>query len=174
VYLFTGLVKLNDCFLFGGFRLEDGSAIINPDARIGDYVDGMAMYWVFNDLTLTRWPYASLPIPVILCRLMSWTTIAFELSFSFLVWIGRVRVALFGTSPTEPVINLSLPVGRLVLLLGVALHLGILLTMEIGWFSQVTLCWYVLFVPGEKVHSFIARFGARSKRCQKEAGTQTP
>src|SRR5262249_19112676 len=43
------------------------------------------------------------------------------------------------------------PGGRWVLLAGVGLHLGIMLTMEIGWFSQATLCFYVLFVPGDKL-----------------------
>jgi hypothetical protein len=27
--------------------------------------------------------------------------------------------------------------------------------MEIGWFSQVTLCWYVLFVPGASVSAAV-------------------
>src|SRR5439155_18249032 len=43
------------------------------------------------------------------------------------------------------------PSWRWVLLAGVGLHLGILLSMEIGWFSQVALCYYALFVPGEKI-----------------------
>src|SRR5262249_43149388 len=47
------------------------------------------------------------------------------------------------------------PSWRWVLLAGVCLHLGILLTMEIGWFSQVTLCWYVLFVPGASLSAAV-------------------
>jgi hypothetical protein len=127
MYLFTGLVKLSDAFFITG------------GDRWGDYIDGMALYWVFNDVAITRWPYGWIPIPVLVCQLMTWGTLAFELGFSFLVWVRPLR--------------------KWVLLAGVLLHLGIFLTMEIGWFSQVTLCWYVLFVPGEKVSRAVEQIG---------------
>jgi hypothetical protein len=128
MYLFTGLAKLADAeVLVGGQNL-------------GDYIDGQALYWVFNDIAITRWPYAWLPVPLLLCRLMTWGTLAFELGFSFLVWFRPLR--------------------RWVLLIGVSLHVGIFLVMEIGWFSQITLCWYVLFVSSESVSRFMHRAGA--------------
>ncbi len=114
--------------------------MLQGDSEWGDYLTGVSLYWVFNDLALTRWPYAWLPIPLFVCRLMTWGTLAFELGFSFLVWSRWLR--------------------PWVLLAGVGLHLGILLTMEIGWFSQITLCWYVLFVRGESVDRFVGRLGS--------------
>src|SRR5262249_17318122 len=76
MYFFTGLVKLGDAFFITGEM-----------RHLGDYINGMALYWVFNDVAITRWPYAVVPIPVFLCRMMTWGTLAFELGFSFLVWI---------------------------------------------------------------------------------------
>jgi hypothetical protein len=114
MYFFTGVYKLGE-----------------------DYINGEALYWVLNDVAITRWPYAWLPIPLFICRLMTWTALAFELGFSFLVWFRPLR--------------------RWVLLMGIGLHLGILLIMEIGWFSQVTLCWYVLFVSGETISDWLHR-----------------
>ena len=116
VYLFTGLAKLGE-----------------------DYYNGVALYWVLNDVAVTRWPYGTFPVPMFPCRLMTWGTLAFELSFSFLVWVKPLR--------------------RYVLLAGLGLHLGILLTMEIGWFSQVTMCWYALFASGEMLGRWEGRGG---------------
>jgi hypothetical protein len=118
MYLFTGLVKLK-----------------------ADYPNGEALYWVLNNLELTRFSYNQVPIPLFLCRVMTWGTLTFELGFSLLVWIRPLR--------------------RWVLLAGLGLHLGIFLVMEIGWFSQVTLCWYVLFLSGESVSRFMTRLGAQ-------------
>ncbi len=108
MYFFTGVVKLGP-----------------------DYFNGEAIYWVLNDVAITRWPYALVPVPLLVCRLLSWATLGFELGFSFLVWIRPVR--------------------KYLLIVGLLFHLGILAVIEIGWFSQAALCWYVLFVPGESV-----------------------
>jgi hypothetical protein len=129
MYLFTGLAKLSD------LHWEDGWLS-------GDWLDGTALYWVFNDVAITRWSYAQLPVPMGLCRLMTWGTLVFEIGFGLLVLIRPLR--------------------PWVLLLGVGLHLGILAVMEIGWFSQVTLCWYLLFVPGERLAALAGRAYARA------------
>ncbi|MFQ3593180.1 MAG: HTTM domain-containing protein [Gemmataceae bacterium] len=122
MYLFTGLTKLADA---------------RPDAQWGwwrprgDWLDGNALYWVLNDVALTRWSFAQFPVPLFACKLLTWATLFFEIFFPLLVLFGWTR--------------------GVTLLFGVALHLGILFTMEIGWFSQVTLCWYLLFVRGEQL-----------------------
>ncbi len=68
-------------------------------------------------------------------------TLVFEIGFSLFVCIRPLR--------------------KYVLLVGVLFHLGIFVVMEIGWFSQVVLCWYVLFVPGEQVAVVVRRFAVR-------------
>jgi hypothetical protein len=114
MYFFTGIVKLGP-----------------------DYLTGAAIYWVLNDVAICRWPYALVPVPLLVCRLLSWTTLVFEVGFSFLVCIRPVR--------------------KYLLLAGLFFHVGIFAVMEIGWFSQVAMCWYVLFVSGEKVAEFMRR-----------------
>jgi hypothetical protein len=115
IYLFTGISKI-DAGLIGN-----------------DWVNGEAVYWVLNDLSLTRWPYYWLPVPMIVCRFLSWGTLAFELGFAFVMAI-----------PQRP--GLLSQLRSFMLLAGVALHLGILVHTEVGWFSPATLCWYVLFL----------------------------
>jgi HTTM domain len=114
VYLFTGVSKLSDGWLGN------------------DWINGEAVYWVLNDLSLTRWPYYWLPVPMIVCRLLSWGTLAFELGFAFVMAMPPRRYIAYLRS--------------FMLLAGVALHLGILVHTEVGWFSPATLCWYVLFL----------------------------
>jgi hypothetical protein len=70
VYFYTGLSKLD----------ADGPS---------DWLTGEAVYFALNDITLTRFSYAVLPVPLFVCRLLSWATIAFELGFPFLVWWPR-------------------------------------------------------------------------------------
>jgi hypothetical protein len=133
MYLFTGLTKLAD---------------VRPDAQWGwwrprgDWLDGNALYWVLNDVALTRWSFAQFPVPLFACKLLTWGTLFFEIFFPLLVLFRWTR--------------------GMTLLAGVALHLGILLTMEIGWFSQVTLCWYLLFVPGERLAAWLHRMLGRT------------
>jgi hypothetical protein len=128
MYLFTGLTKLRDV------HFEDGWLR-------GDWIDGTALYWVFNDVAITRWSYAQLPVPMPICRLMTWATLVFEIGFGLLMLIRPLRFW--------------------VLLFGVSLHVGILLIMEIGWFSQVTLCWYLLFVPGDRLADLVGQLRFR-------------
>jgi hypothetical protein len=127
MYLFTGLTKLAD---------------IHPDAQWGwwwprgDWLDGNALYWVLNDISLMRWSFAQFPIPLFACKIATWGTLFFEIFFGLLVLSRWTRPAT--------------------LLVGVVLHLGILLTMEIGWFSQITLCWYLLFVQGGSLAALLS------------------
>ncbi len=125
VYLFTGLVKLS-----GPYFDEEGRLI-------QDWLTGEAVYWVLNDVAVARWPYAWFPVPLLVCRLLSWATLAFELGFPFLVLFRRVRPWL--------------------LLAGLAFHLGIWVQTEVGWFSQVSMCWYVLFLSGETLERIVRR-----------------
>jgi hypothetical protein len=115
------LVQIQLCLLY----LAAGVTKLNED-----WLRGEAVYWVLNDLALARWSYCQVPVPMFLCQLLSWGTLLFELGFSVLVLFPRVRHWL--------------------LLAGLALHGGIWLTTEIGWFSPVILCWYSLFLWPEQ------------------------
>ncbi len=127
VYLFTGISKI-------------------PDGLLGnDWVSGEAVYWVLNDMSLNRWPYYWLPAPMLVCRFLSWGTLAFELGFAFVM-------AMPPRSRFVSVMRSGM------LLTGVALHLGILVHTEVGWFSPATLCWYALLLSGEKVRKCIFRW----------------
>ncbi len=111
VYFLNGINKLN---------------MVEADGRwSNDYIDGVAVYWAMNDLTLTRWSFAQFPMPLIASKLLSWATLVFEIGFPLFVLVRRLRPVL--------------------LIGGVLFHLGIFVTMEIAWFGQMTLCYYPVF-----------------------------
>jgi hypothetical protein len=153
MYFFTGTIKLNDAFDPRLIESEGWGAFFAHFAD-GDYVNGQAIYWVLNDVSLTRWSYASLPIPFWICRMMSWTTLLFEIGFTFFICIRPLR--------------------KYVLAAGLGLHFGILVLMEIGWFSQITMCWYILFVPGEQVSAFFQRLRQGFSRAPCEVSPAAP
>jgi len=64
----------------------------------------------------------------------TWATLAFELTFPFLVWSRRVRPWLLG--------------------IGILFHAGIELTIRAGPFSYVMLACYVPFLSGEMLRSW--------------------
>jgi hypothetical protein len=112
VYFFTGIYKLGD-----------------------DWYYGEAVYWVLKDITLTRFPYSWLPIPLFICRILTWATLVFEIGWPLFVVIPFLRPWLL--------------VG------GVLFHLGILFHTDIGWFSFISLAWYPLFLSGETFRRFL-------------------
>src|SRR5439155_18173963 len=85
---------------------------------------------VWCDLTLTRFSYAQLPVPYVLTQLMSWTVLAWELSFPLLVLVKWTRLPA--------------------LLLGVSFHLGIFATMELGGFGPYMLALYLPLLPWDR------------------------
>jgi uncharacterized membrane protein YphA (DoxX/SURF4 family) len=93
--------------------------------------DGYSLRYVLADITLVRFSLADLPVPDWLLRAMTWSVLVWEVSFPVLVVLHRwTRVAA--------------------LLFGVAFHLGIFLTMELGFFVPYALCLYLPLVPWER------------------------
>lgn len=93
--------------------------------------DGSAVYWALNLNGFHRFPW-QLPVaaePLVV--LLTWGTLLFELFFPLLVWFRVTRV------PT--------------LLLGLGLHLGLWLTLEIGPFSLVMMASYIAFLDPSRV-----------------------
>jgi hypothetical protein len=153
MYFFTGVAKLGDGFDPRLIASEGWGPFFAAWVQ-NDWLDGQALYWVLNDVAVMRWPYSRLAVPMLLCRLASWGTIAFEIGFSFLICIRPLR--------------------KWILIGGLLLHLGILATMEIGWFSQVTLCWYVLWVPGERISALFHGLRNRLTRVRAESPEPVP
>lgn len=131
IYCFTGLSKLLPNLSWG----DPCSGILLEGSN--DWIDGTAVYWTLNDFSLTRFPYHYFPVPLFICKLLSWATLVWEIGFPLLVSIRQVR--------------------PWVLALGVLFHAGIFVHTEVGWFSPLTLCWYAVFLPGDKLVRFYDR-----------------
>lgn len=110
IYLTTGLVKLKgDGFLKG------------------TWWDGTSVHYVLNYVTMSRWSYAQLPLPIELTAAMSYICVWWEALFPVLVLHRSTRwVALW---------------------FGISFHLGIWFTIEVGWFSFYTMSYYGVWVP---------------------------
>jgi hypothetical protein len=93
--------------------------------------DGTAVHWALNLNIFHRMPW---PLPAQLAPLevlLTWGTLAFELSFWLLVLFRRTRpLALVG---------------------GIALHAGLFATLELGPFSVVMVASYVCYLDPDRV-----------------------
>jgi hypothetical protein len=98
-----------------------------------DWPAGDSLYFVLGDLTLTRWSYAAWPLPYALTRILTWWVLGWELTFPLLVLWRPARLVALGC--------------------GIAFHLGIGLSLELGGFPFYMLCLYLPLVPWEAAGS---------------------
>jgi len=117
IYLTTGLCKV----LLPLFPIEDGFRLQ------GTWWDGTSIHYVLNYVTMSRWSYAQLPLPLWLTAFMTYASVWWEVFFPLLV-LSR------WTRPPA-------------LLFGILFHIGIYLTLEVGWFSFYMLSFYGVWVP---------------------------
>lgn len=110
IYCTSGLVKLQGT---GWFE--------------GTWWDGTSIHYVLNYLTMSRYSYASFPVPIWITAPMSWFTVWWE--------------ALF------PILVLWRPTRKLALVYGILFHIGIWLTLAIGWFGFYMIALYGAWVP---------------------------
>jgi len=99
--------------------------------------DGSAVHWAVSLNTFHRFPWP-LPVEVTpLLALATWGTVMFELLFPLFVLFRRTRGPI--------------------LLLGVGLHLGLALTLELGPFSANMLASYIAFLDPWKTSRLFRR-----------------
>ena len=100
-----------------------------------DWQRGNALYFVLGDMTLARFSYASLPLPpgwtYWLTRFLSWSVLSWE--------------------ATLPLLLIWRPVRRIALAFGALFHIGIWVTMELGFFPPYMLCLYLPLLPWERL-----------------------
>jgi hypothetical protein len=94
---------------------------------------GTSLYYVLCDLTLARWSYAQFPVALWLTKSLTWLVLVWEAGFPFWVSLPWTRKTAF--------------------FFGVAFHVGIGLSMELGSFVPYALCLYLPLVPWERMIS---------------------
>jgi hypothetical protein len=98
--------------------------------------DGTAVSYAFRIEDIARFPVPDFVTDsLVLANLLTYGTLAVELSIGMLVWNRVLR--------------------PWVLLLGVGLHLGIDYAVRVGFFSYAVLVAYIAFVPPDSARSFI-------------------
>lgn len=117
IYCTTGLAKLVQ-----GLDFAHGW----PTAS-GTWWEGTAVFYAINAVERSRHAYAQFPIPFWITAVGTYATVTWEVAFPVLVALRRTRAAA--------------------LWLGLAFHLGIFLTLEVGWFGFYTLCYYAAWLP---------------------------
>jgi uncharacterized membrane protein YphA (DoxX/SURF4 family) len=124
------LIQIQVCMIYFStgiaklLRGFDGSNLFE-----GTWWDGTSLHYVLNDTTMGRWSYAQLPLPLWMTATLTYLSVWWEVLFPLLVLFRWTR--------------------RWALWFGVLFHLGIYLTIEIGWFSFYTLSLYGVWIPGE-------------------------
>lgn len=140
IYLSTGLVKLK------------GSGVFE-----GTWWDGTSIHYVLNYVTMTRWSFAQLPLPLWMTAPLTYVSVWWETLFPLLVLQRWTR--------------------KWALWFGVLFHIGIYLTIEVGWFSFYTLAFYGVWIPDEfwerwcpEVRSQKSEVRGQRSEVQEEAG----
>ena len=133
IYLFNGIAK----------------------AKGGTWHEGTSLYYVLSDLTLSRWSYAVLPLPLWLTSVLTWSVLWWELLFVpvMLVPWRRLadRVARMRRLGIHHLAGLLRWNREIFLLFGVSFHVGILVSMELGFFAPYMLCLYLPLLPWERL-----------------------
>ncbi len=93
----------------------------------GTWWDGTSIHYALNYVTMSRWSYAQLPVPFWITAAMTYVSVWWETLFPLLVLSRWTR--------------------RWTLLFGILFHVGIWMTIEVGWFSFYTLAFYGVWVP---------------------------
>ncbi len=110
------------------------------------WLDGQSLFWVLGDVVLTRFSPYMLQIPLWLASVMTWTVLAWEVTFPVLIlWKWSRRAAL---------------------VMGVLFHLGIFATMELGGFVPYALCMYLPLIPWRKEESGSPMSQPRPEICE--------
>jgi Vitamin K-dependent gamma-carboxylase len=104
--------------------------------------DGTAVSYPLRIPSMTR---VHLPGAVtssqLAAHVLTWGVLGTELAIGLLVWSRRARPWVLGA--------------------GVLLHLGIEVTMRVGFFSWIVLACYVAFIPPERAERLVARWSRR-------------
>ena len=90
------------------------------------WINGSAIHYVLNNSEVGRVDLSVLSNYPILINLMTYSALGFELSLAFLLWFRAVRPA--------------------VIMMGIMLHLGILLTVNIPIFGELMWTGYIAFL----------------------------
>jgi len=108
-----------------------------------DWRDGSALHWILQDNGFSRMPAVLPPSFEPAASFLTHLTLAWELGFPLLVLFRRSRL--------------------LALLLGVVLHGGMAIAMELGPFSAVVLAGYLAFLDPEFVSAIAQTWPFRSR-----------
>jgi hypothetical protein len=141
-------IQLTFVYLFSSFEKLRGDPWLQGTA--------LADAWRITDLARV-----GLPLPVydsvLLTNTLTFATLVIEIAIAVLIWNRRARVY--------------------VVVAGIALHLGIEVTMAVGFFSSVAVALYLAFVPGDTAERWLgavqARFG-RDRTVEDEQLVRSP
>jgi hypothetical protein len=102
--------------------------------------DGTALHYVLGNAEFRRWTFGLTGSPELI-NLLTYSALAIELALPFLIWFRATR----------PWICLA----------GLALHGGILLTVNIPLFGELMTACYLLFLTPEELNALLARLDPR-------------
>lgn len=123
IYMTTGLAKLLR-------PMWEGDPSWGPEAWfVGTWWEGSSLHYVFCDTTMGRWSPAQFALPYWVTVVLTYAAVWWETLFPVLVALPWTR--------------------RWTLWSGVLFHLGIYLTIEVGWFGFYTIALYGVWIPGE-------------------------
>ena len=116
--------------------------------------DGSAVYYILNTNLYHRFPSLDPALAVPLTAAATYGTLAWEIAFPVLILQRHTRV--------------------MALVLGVFLHIGMLVTLEIGLFHFVMLAGYIAFLDPHKSDRYVARLSNFARRFRRPSSPVAP
>ncbi|HEU5115214.1 MAG TPA: HTTM domain-containing protein [Isosphaeraceae bacterium] len=111
------------------------------------WADGTALHLVLSNTSFRRYTFGLLEGPVELINLLTYSTLLLEFALPFLLWFRATR--------------------PFVIAAGVALHVGIGLTVNIPIFGELMIASYLLFVSPQELQALLRALDPRRLRADR-------
>lgn len=121
----VGLLQIQLCIIY--FTTGLAKLVRSEELFVGTWWEGSSVHYVLNYITMSRFSYAQLPLPFWFTATATYLAVWWEVLFIPLVMYKRTRLWT--------------------LLFGILFHLGIFLTLEVGWFGFYTMSLYGVWLP---------------------------
>jgi hypothetical protein len=97
------------------------------------WMNGTAVNYILRNNLFNRFSMEWIVAIPIFISLVTWFSLAFELTFPFLIWFDKMR--------------------KYLLIVGILLHTGIFIFIDIGWFSLIILACYIVFLKSQEAEA---------------------
>lgn len=107
------------------------------------WMDGTAVNFILRNSLFNRFSMEWITMFPYMITALTWISLSFELAFPLLIWFNKTR--------------------KILLLIGIFIHTGIFIFIDVGWFSLITIGCYIVFLKTEEAKNFVNYFKIKTR-----------